>query len=276
MTNAVARMWRLTSQGWRDEAGVSQTDHGLLLGDGVFETIRTQGLHSVWLEDHVDRLTQSAAVLGIDVSMGLPKHDIRDFVATANVGGIGRLRLTLTAGSGPAGYRRGNEPVLMAHWWEYEPRVEPLRLVVSASDFVPDSVLNGIKHISYLSQVLANRQAVLAGCDDALLLNLHGHITETTTANIFVVKNDVVVTPPLTAGVLPGIARAKVIKNLGSDVRLVQMDLSLAEIREADEVFVTSSLNGVVPVRQIDEFQYGVVGPITNRLRAELFSWMEL
>lgn len=220
------------------------TDRGLLLGDGLFETLLLRDGAVVRLDAHLARLAAGAAVLG------LPLTPDRDTLATAlrataaaNNLDAGSLRLTLTAGPAPRGLPRPAipAPTLMITAAPPAPPPPPARvLIATVTRRNERSPLSRVKSLNYLDQILARNEAEAAGLDDALLRNGRGDVVCASAANLFAVLADGrPVTPPLADGALPGTRRAAVLAALGA----TEHSLRPADLRTAREVFLTSSLS---------------------------------
>ena len=232
------------------DARISPVDHGLLVGDGVFETLKVVAGVPFALTRHLRRLRRSAAVLGL----GVPVDDAvlragADAVVAANQPDVGRLRITLTGGPGPLGSMRGDAgPTLVmvtgpAGTWE------------AATDVVTvpwprneRGALAGVKSTSYAENVLALDRARAAGGSEAIFANTVGNLCEGTGSNVFVGIGGRLVTPPLSAGPLAGITRELLLEVTDA----VEDDLPLAALAEADEAFLASSTRDVQPIRAVD------------------------
>lgn len=250
------------------DAVVSVFDHGVTLGDGVFETVLVRHGAPVALDPHLVRLSATATVLGIEVGLGG-----EELVAVCtevarrweDVAGAarGRLRITVTSGTGPPGATRGPGPATLIV--TCGPASEPA--VSLAAVRVPWRVNErgataGMKTTSYAASVAILAAVHKVGADEALLANTDDDLCEATSANVFVVVDDELLTPSLTSGCLPGVTRALV---LASGCGATEADLDYAVLDEATEVFVTSSLRGIQPVRSIDGRVLGdVPGPHTR------------
>lgn len=257
-----ARAWidgRLVAH---DEAVVGADDHGLLVGDGVFETAKVVDGTAFALRRHLLRLRRSAAGLGLTV----PYADdiLRAAVETlveANRPGVGRLRITFTSGRGPLGSGRGDGPGSLVMVTGPAGRWEPTTAVVTV-DWPRNerSPTAGLKTTSYVENVLAVKAAHEAGATEALMANLQGHLCEGTGSNVFVGLGGRLVTPPLSSGCLAGITRALVLEVTDA----VEDDLPMSVLDDADEVFITSSTRDVHPVSRIDDRDLpDAPGPLT-------------
>lgn len=134
--------------------------------------------------------------------------------------------------------------------------------------------LNGLKSLNYLRNLYAKRQAVLEGFDEALFINPVDQLLEGASTNVFIIKDRVISTPSLDAGILPGIMRGTIVRKIGQLVH--EREISRQELLEADEVFVTNALLGIMPVAQVDEKTFDLSGnAITRSLSAALVQYME-
>ena len=254
---------------------VSVLDHGLLLGDGLFETVLTRSGAAVFLSHHLARLEQSASALDLEIDSASLREAVAEILRSTSDVTDGRLRITVTAGVGPLGMSRGSEPSYFLLWEPLLVTTSPARLAIS--DMVRNDVsqLSGIKHTSWVENTVAQRRAVAAGFSEALMLNTRGKVCETATANIFMVKNQTVITPPLSSGCLAGITRALLINNMPIDVRFAEMTFTLADLLTADEVFLTSSLRLVQPVELVSDSTFTIPGEMTSTLTALVHTLVE-
>ncbi|MEM7466108.1 MAG: aminotransferase class IV [Pseudomonadota bacterium] len=243
-----------------EQLRISVLDHGLLYGDGVFEGIRiTQG-RVFCLDAHLQRLFRSAQSIGLDI--GKEPGEIREIVlntAAAFARKEAYVRILVTRGPGPLGL----DPTL-CQAPELICLVAELRLFNDAQAGVSlmtssyrrnrsDMVDPQVKSLNYLNNVLAKREAVLNGYDDALMLNESGHVVEASGANIFAVIDGKLKTPPTSDGALPGITRGALIE-LAEDIGgVTETSLTRYDILHADEVFLCGSAAGVVIVRSVDK-----------------------
>jgi branched-chain amino acid aminotransferase len=244
------------------DARVAVDDHGLLVGDGVFETAKVVDGTAFALRRHLARLRRSAAGLGLTVP-GDDDH-LRAAVAAlieANQPGVGRLRITFTSGPGPLGSGRGTGPGSLVMVTGPAGSWDPTTAVITV-DWPRNerSPTTGLKTTSYAENVLAVQAAHAAGATEALLSNLAGNLCEGTGSNVFVGLGGRLLTPPLSSGCLAGITRELVLET--SDA--VEEDLPFAVLDEADELFITSSTRDVHPVTRVDDRELpGGPGPLT-------------
>lgn len=254
-------------------AGLSVLDHGALLGDGLFETVLTRAGIPVALGQHLTRLHNSATALGFkSVSDQALRAAIVETLDADDVRAstTGRLRITVTSGAGPLGMSRGAVPTIIVLWESFTPSSQPLTLVTSSQPRWSGDGLLAHKHTSWLSNVISFHEAKAAGASDALLLNERGEVLETTTANIFAIKDQTLITPLVSSGCLPGVTRQLLIDCLTPDIRFAQMSFSREDLLSCDEVFVTSSLRLIQPVSQIDGTAMPRCGEFATKLMALL------
>jgi branched-chain amino acid aminotransferase len=255
------------------EATVPITDHGLTVGDGVFET--TKVVHGVPFARtrHLARLHDSARAIGLPLPPDAHLRDAVDAVcATVADVPLARLRLTVTAGPGPAGSARGEgPPTVWASATPTSPLGGPETAIVVPWRRNEHGALTGVKTTSYAENVVALAAARAAGVGEALLANTAGELCEGTGTNVFCVLDGVAVTPPLASGCLAGVTRALV---LAWCPQVVERPLSLADLDRAEEVFLTSATRDVHAVAAVDGRRPGgpdapVPGPVTTAIAAE-------
>ena len=235
------------------EATVAATDHGVTVGDGVFETLKVVDGVPFALRRHLARLRRSAVVVGLAVPWA--DDDLRAaadaaIAAAATDAGAGRLRITVTGGPGPLGSDRGDVvPTLLV-------AASPGTSWACAADVaVVDWVRNersavaGAKTTSYAENVVALARARSLGASEAILANTRGALCEGTGSNVFLVVDGELCTPSLATGCLAGITRELVTELVTVAER---DDLTLADLRAAPEAFLTSSTRDVQPIATID------------------------
>lgn len=252
------------------EARIAPDDRGFTLGDGVFETIALKKAAPKRLAAHLARLRDGAGVLGISVPYTDTKiGELVAAVISANEMSEGALRLTLTRGPGARGLTppEAPTPTFLITVGPLPPD-DPLTLMVARRTRRDEtSVLARVKHLGYLDNILARREALAAGADDAVILNLAGRVAETTIANLFCLIGGGLVTPPVSEGALPGVMRAEVIRLTRADERPIEV----AELERSSEVFVSNAL-GIRPVTKVNGRAVGdgVPGLITQMLAVRL------
>src|SRR5690606_35490368 len=232
-----------------ESARVSVLDHGLTVGDGIFETVKAVDGRPFALTRHLDRLTRSAR------GLGLPDPDLDEVrracaaVLEANPMPLGRLRLTYTGGHGPLGSDRGDHgTTLVVALGETSRRPDSTAVITVPWTRNERGALTGLKTTSYAENVVALARARERGTSEALFGNTVGRLCEGTGSNVFVVLDGELHTPPLSSGCLAGITRALVLEWVGAK----ETDLPMDCLQQASEVFLTSSTRDVQAVRRID------------------------
>lgn len=251
--------------GLRDiaDATVSVLDHGLTVGDGVFETLKTTQGEAFAVNRHLRRLARSAR------GLGLPEPD-KDEVAhacaavlAANPMPHGKLRITYTGGISPLGSDRGEAgATLVVAIGTATPDPGPSAIVTVPWTRNERGALTGLKTTSYGENVVALARAREQGASEAIFANTAGRLCEGTGSNIFLVLGGRLLTPPLSSGCLAGITRRLVIEWAGAE----EEDVPFEALAEAEEVFLTSSLRDVQPVNRIDARELPATpGPVTAK-----------
>ncbi|MEU4496218.1 aminodeoxychorismate lyase [Streptomyces sp. NBC_00210] len=244
-----------------DDARVSVFDHGLTVGDGVFETIKAVHGQPFALTQHLDRLTRSA------LGLGLPAPDLDEVgracaaVLEANPMELGRLRITYTGGPSPLGSDRGDEgPTLVVALGASRRRPDTTAVVTVPWTRNERGALAGLKTTSYGENVVALARASERGASEALFANTVGRLCEGTGSNVFVVLDGELHTPPVSSGCLAGITRALTVEWTGAK----ETDLPFDVLDRAEEIFLTSTLRDVQAVGRIDGRELaGAPGPVT-------------
>ena len=246
----------------QSEAKVNVFDHGLLYGDGVFEGIRAYNGRVFKLDRHLDRLFQSAKA--IDLKIPQSKEELsRIILETCRRNEIreGYIRPIITRGIGDLGLdprkcKSGPTLVVIA-----QPSINllgkvydrGLKVVTSSYRRVPPQSLSpSIKSLNYLNNIMAKVEANQYGADEALLLDIHGYVSEASAENIFIVRNHTIVTP-FTSTNLPGVTRETVLElapGLGLEAK--EQFFTLYDVWAADEAFITGSAAEVAPVVEVD------------------------
>ncbi len=253
-----------------DEARVSVFDHGLVVGDGVFETIKVAGGTPFALSRHLTRLARSAAGLGI------PEPDLEQIragamavIEAAPPVPLARLRITATAGLAPLGSERGQGPATaIVAIAEQNPPAPHVDVVVVPWPRNELGALAGLKTTSYGENVRALAYAGEHGGSEAIFGNTAGNLCEGTGTNIFVVSGGRLITPPLSAGCLAGVTRALVLEWVGA----AEDDLSVDALSSADEAFLTGTTRDVQPIRLVNGRKLPAVPGSVTRKAAEVFA----
>lgn len=225
-------------------------DRGLLLGDGVFETVGVFHRKPFALADHLESLAAGAAALGFAVPMAMVEQAVADLVA-AMAAPHGALRITVSRGVGQRGLAppADPKPVVLAGLSPWTPAMAgvPVRLATVAIRRNESSPLSRLKSLAYLDNVLMLAQARDKGADDALVLNTQGRVTGSAMANLFMIKNGTVVTPPVSEGLRPGIMRTVAIRLFDAIERPID-----PEDLDGAALFLTNSLRLLSPVMELD------------------------
>ena len=240
-------------------------DRGLLLGDGLFETMLAVDGAIPRIEAHLDRMAAGCATLSLPA---LDREAARALCLDAPpAAGRFAVRLTLTAGSGGRGLDRPADiaPRLVAAAAP-APRVEtPATLIIAQTRRNEGSLAARLKTLSYVDGVLARAEARAAGADEAVMLNNRGEVACAAAANVFWIEGRRVLTPSLDCGVLAGIARARVL----SQIEVAEVVADRARLEAADGLFLTNSLIGIRPVSRLGERAFEP-HPLAARLREAL------
>ncbi|MEU6126506.1 aminodeoxychorismate lyase [Streptomyces sp. NPDC047123] len=246
-----------------ESARVSVLDHGLTVGDGIFETVKTVEGRPFALTRHLARLARSAR------GLGLPEPDLDEVrracaaVLDANPLPLGRLRITFTGGLSPLGSDRGDDgPTLVVALGEAGRRPDTTAVITVPWTRNERGALTGLKTTSYAENVVALARAHELGASEALFANTVGQLCEGTGSNVFVVLGGEIHTPPVASGCLAGITRELAAEWTGAH----ETDLPLDVLARADEVFLTSTLRDVQAVHRVDGRELpGAPGPVTAK-----------
>jgi branched-subunit amino acid aminotransferase/4-amino-4-deoxychorismate lyase len=266
-----------------DARHLSAFDRGFQLGDGVFETLRARAGRPTELAEHLARLRRSAAGLDIELSGSLEADVTQGIAALLAVDGLegpagdASVRITVSRGtSAGRGLLPPDRPIttVVIQAWAVAPPPaghlqRGLHLIVSAVRRDPESPLVGLKTTSRADYVYARLEARRAGGDDALFLTPDGHLSEATSANIFLVRGGELATPALECAILAGTTRTWILRwAAGAGLRPVEGWLVTADLAGADEAFLCSSVAGVLPVTRLDGRVIGTGFPGRWTLRA--------
>jgi branched-chain amino acid aminotransferase len=254
-------------------ATVSVLDHGLTVGDGVFETVLVRGGSPFAITRHLDRLQRSLAGLGITgPDPALVRRAVDAVVSGSGVSTeFSRLRVTVTSGAGPFGSDRGDvPPTLVVTMSTATPWPTTTSLATVPWTRNERSAVAGLKTTSYAENAVALASAKRRGASEAVLADTQGRLSECTGSNVFVVVRGEVLTPSLDTGCLAGVTRELVLEWGAATAPIRETHLPYDVLRTADEVFITSSTRDVHPVVRIDDRDLSA-GPVTARL-AEVFA----
>jgi branched-subunit amino acid aminotransferase/4-amino-4-deoxychorismate lyase len=242
------------------EARISPLGDGFMFGLGLFETIKVLNGRPVFFSDHFERLRRSAGELRLPFTASAAELHARcEQCLTANGLGEGSLKLVVFQDTdGPGELIAAREKTYLSEHYE---RGFALKTFPGGQR---EGRLFGLKTVNYLGNLQAKQAAKAAGCDEALFVDSVGQILEGSMSNVFVVKGSEVLTPLLDGRILPGVARNRVLKLLknGRECAVPAQLLS-----DADEVFVTNALLGVMPVATVDQQRYDLNhNPVTKAL----------
>ncbi len=266
------------------DAKVSVFDHGLLYGDGIFEGIRAYNGRVFRLKEHIDRLFYSAKAILLDIPMS-PEKISAAVVASCRQNKIrdGYIRLVVTRGVGTLGLNpnRCKNPSVICIADKIQ--VYPAEMYGRGMDIVTvptvrnlHSALNpAIKSLNYLNNILAKIEANNAGVEEAVMLNAEGFVAECTADNIFIIKENKLMTPPLSAGALYGITRQVVMELArASGIEVSEPNLTRYDLFNADECFLTGTGAEIMPIVKIDGRVIGTgkPGAVTKKLVREYHS----
>ncbi len=244
------------------EAKVSVFDHGLLYGDGIFEGIRFYNGRVFRLEEHLDRLWDSARSICLEIPMS-KEEMTKALLETIRRNGMqdGYIRQIVTRGVGNLGLnplqcKKPSVIIIVAKIALYPEEVyrHGLTVITCATRRMNAAALNpAIKSLNYLNNILAKIEANNGGCEEAVMLNSEGYVAEATADNIFIVRGNELLTPPLSAGALYGITRG-VVMGLAreSGLAVSEPNLTRYDLFNADECFLTGTGAELIPVVKID------------------------
>lgn len=264
----------------QEDAKISVFDHGVLYGDGIFEGIRAYNGRIFRLEDHLQRLDESARAILLKLPLSIKEIE-KAIVETVRLNNLkdAYIRLVVTRGVGDLGLdmrkcRKGATLFIIADRIELYPEEyyeKGLTLVTSSiRQKGLDQVTPGVKSLNYLANILARAEATAAGAQEAILLNATGHVSECSGDNLFYIKGSKIFTPPISAGILAGVTRQVVIElameKLG--VKVIERNFPRYDLYGADEVFLTGTGAEVIAGVKIDGrvIGKGVCGPTTRQL----------
>jgi branched-chain amino acid aminotransferase len=263
----------------QEHAVVSVFDHGFLYGEGVYETLRTYNGQPFLFERHMRRLRKSADMVSLDIPLADSQIDarFRETIAAAALPGDAYIRILVTRGVGELTYDPAacpNPTIVVI----VKPHVNPPAEVFAKGVKVslvpvlrnhPSSLNPLIKSNNLLNNALAMQHALRHGGFEGVMRNHRGELAELTQSNLFIVKNGAAMTPPIDAGLLPGITRGFLFE-LGAEhgIPVREAVLRDADLLGADEAFLTSTTREIVPIVQVDEqtIGAGTPGPITHAL----------
>ena len=246
----------------KNDAKISVFDHGLLYGDGVFEGIRIYNDKVFKLEEHLERLWDSAKAILLNIPMSMGEMTAAVFATLSeNPLKDGYIRLVVTRGKGDLGISpltcpRATVIIIVDNITLYPEEFykKGIGIITASSRRIPSDALDPkIKSLNYLNNVLAKLEAINAGCLEAIMLNEQGFVAECTGDNIFYIKKGVLFTPDASSGALRGITRQAVLEaaeNIGLETEITRV--TTYDLYTADECFLTGTAAEIIPVVKID------------------------
>ncbi len=246
----------------KDEAKISVFDHGLLYGDGVFEGIRCYNGNVFKFSEHIDRLYDSARAISMEIK--LTRDELKDAVINtlkANNLKDSYIRLIVTRGVGKLGLNpficAESQVIIITDFIQlyskelYEKGLDAI--IVPTIRNHSDALNPNVKSLNYLNNILAKIECINAGATEGIMLNKDGYVAEGTGDNIFIVKDNEIVTPPTTAGILIGITRNVAIELAnGAGMTVKEEQLTRDDLYNADECFLTGTAAEIIPVVNLD------------------------
>jgi len=264
----------------KEEAKISVFDHGLLYGDGVFEGIRSYNGRVFRLDEHLERLYNSARAIMLEIPLSISEMEeaLLETLRRNNLSDA-YIRLVVTRGVGDLGLDPAKCPkptvfiiadkITLYPQEHYENGLEIVTVATRRN--LPEAINPRIKSLNYLNNILAKIEGKQAGALEALMLNAEGYVVECTGDNIFIVKNGALITPPKYVGILEGVTRNAVMEIARDmDICVEEEVLTLYEVYTADECFLTGTAAEIIPVVKIDQRKLGdgKPGKITEKLAA--------
>lgn len=258
-----------------DSMCISAFDRGITLGHGLFETILINEGCTPLINYHWDRLVASAKLININIPFTLIEleHMIQELIELNELrGSNGGVRLTVTDGIAPRGVlSNGHQPstFIINTFSMTTHSIEPMSASVVLTRKNENSVSSQIKSTSYLDLILAKREAVSKGFEEAFLLNSKGNLAEGAITNIFVIKGNKIYTPSIAEGALPGITRHIILNELHFDGLSIQEEsITLDFLKQADEIFISNALLGIRAIKVLDDLALTTPYQITDLVSA--------
>lgn len=214
-------------------------DEGLFFGRAIFETILWED-KPIFLKEHIERLKDGMSKLGLN---NLEENEIENFLRTLAIRNKG-VKIVVTP----------ENIIITEREIPYKEDDYNRGFALTFSEVLKNStsIMSYIKSTSYIENIIEKQKGIEKGYNDVIFLNEKGHITETSSANIFIIEKEVIFTPPLKDGLLSGIMRRWILENY----QVYEKSISIEQISEADEVFLTNSLMGIMPVKKINDIDY--------------------
>ncbi|MFA5068898.1 MAG: branched-chain-amino-acid transaminase [Candidatus Omnitrophota bacterium] len=260
----------------KQEAKISVFDHGLLYGDGVFEGMRSYSRLIFRLKEHIDRLYESARAIKLQIPVGkrvlagivlktVALNDLENaYIRLVVTRGVGDLGLDPRKCSGRPSIIVIADKIMLYPEKYYK---QGLAIIIARTQQNSIRALNpAIKSLNYLNNIMAKIEAANSGREEAIMLDAKGYVTECTGDNIFIIKNSVVYTPPLSVGILKGVTRDAVIEIARKrKIMLKERNFKCEKVYSADECFLTGTAAELIPVVKVDskKIAFGRPGPMT-------------
>jgi len=272
----------------REQAAVSVFDHGVLYGDGVFEGIRIYNGRIFQCTAHIDRLYESAGKIRLDIPYTKQQlvDAMNECIAVNGLTDNGYIRLVVTRGEGTLGLHPFMCPapcvfIIADQIQLYPPELYEtgMGVIIAKRQRISPAMLDpSVKSLNYVNNILAKIEAIDVGLLEAVMLNDQGNVAECTGDNIFIITDGVVVTPPVTAGILIGVTRSiaiRLAKQLGIEV--LERDMKPDELKAADEIFLTGTAAEIMAVTKVDDtvIGSGKAGPVTTKLLEAFRAFIE-
>ncbi|STX28139.1 aminodeoxychorismate lyase [Legionella beliardensis] len=255
----------------RQDNGISFTSHDrLLLGEGLFETVKVLHGEPCYAKLHWQRLSYAAKFLRIPFYLSLNDWlaNLSLYIKAVNLKN-GGIKAVLSGGSAPRGLNAiGQTPYLFLEAFNYIPNDAPI--ILTKAPWLRDSnnPIYRVKSINYLEAIMAYRYAQEKGAEDALFFSLDNFALETTIANIFLIINEQLITPPLSCNILPGITRGRILKICKKLKKTCfERQVTITMLAQAEALFICNTLQAIRPVKAFDEFSYCEKHPLVEKLR---------
>lgn len=255
---------------------IKYNDRGFTLGHGLFETILVNKKTIPVLDYHWRRLQTSANLVGIEPPFSC--DELNSMIIKLNIAnnlpsGLASARVTLSDGESERGIlsSKPTSPNFVISISAYHRMEKNSLSAVVVNNIKNEHALSSkVKSISYLDNIVAKKEAVNRGYDEAILLNTAGKIADGAIANVFIVKNNCIYTPPIQDGALPGVMRSILLEEFSSMFKIKEKSFSATEAEKADEVFVTNALMGVQPLHLLNLTKFEHF-PITNKIAKTIY-----
>jgi branched-chain amino acid aminotransferase len=259
---------------------IGADNRGLRYGDGLFETMKFKDGHLIFTDEHFNRLWNGMDILQFDI----PKHFTREYllqqisllIKKNEIENVARIRLTVFRGDGGLYDAKDSSPNYIIQAWPLMGDAEKFNsngLILGIYNEAKKScdILSNLKHNNYLVSVMAALHAKKQKWNDAVILNTYNRICESTIANIFLISDNIIYTPLLSEGCVAGIMRKVLIDTISYlGFKLIEKQITIDELMEADEVFLTNSIYTIRWVHQVDNKKYA--NDITSKIYATLIS----